>query len=1189
MNVLLIEFDLYKSVGGGQTVYKRLIESNPKITFFYFGVREEAAAIRPANARLVPHQVVYPFRSLTGEFTALDLPVWAHLDYLGAANMAASVAHLSIDVVDIPDYKYFGYFLAPALRRHGQKHCKIVVALHGNLSETQRVNWSSHDVLEISVDQREQWQYRTADSRYGISRDYLDHWQSIAGVAGHYLHPLRFLSPPKILKWNRTEAGVSLNFIGRTEGFKGPDLFVELLTWLPAKSYQTARIIGPGVVDAQGVSSTVHLQRMAARRGLQIQHHACMTKGELAEIYSGRGLTVLPSRMDTFNLTALESFYAGCPVAVSGKAGVCRFMRDTYPEIPFATLDVDRLHSSGPVLLKLIDDYDRQRDKLTKAMESAEPLVTGLDLQQIYESGDTGEVFLKQQAESLYDRVAAFYHRNRISAGQRIAAAGVRGCDALRNHLEGFKGTGQVLEQNAWPLHRQLFYLPEGTPQEINRKTGFAADITRAVQIDRARGWAELARLERVRGNDFVAATYEIRIMRALGEDRSGMLPWVMAILNEQGYPQEAKTVLALYGPREQRLERSRELLTAAHDNHRQVPDRPYQFIADGRTTQTPKVGIIVSLYKAANKLETFLRMLSQQEWVMNGQAELVFVDSHSPTNEYEVFQRMSAALGIKAVYARTEERETIQKAWNRGILLARAPYLSFLGVDEMVRPDCLSVLAGELDADPALDWVQGNSVITEVNPQGTLLRDVMIYQRIPYEQDLVYLETCYLSWVGGMYRKSIHDRCGYYDESFGAAGDTEFKNRVLPFIKSKTVPQTLGVFLNYPEERTTQSPRAEVEDLRAWYLHRSVAGVEYALARRKPEEALTLLKKTLGYRKSYCGHQSTDLEYAQALALFAAPKLPGQKLDQVVLALGRALQGYRELEWLPVASPRSGVRELKRVQQLAVNEARIIQSCLDLGDSLPWLIFNDNRYEQHAQPWEGKALAEHFLPEERCCWMRTKEPVAAALVQPGDDTAKPAVPDPDKMPGKLLAVLREQVDQFRKVGKLDVARDLGVLVQFFQDLAEGKDAPVTNASGTGPILCRILAENNQGKSLGNTALFDRNFAGLCALLAEIATPICVELGDIFEGLATLASQNLEQNRAMELAARLLTYPSPTEAVRRHSADLDRKVLETLKRAATTAKANGNAAYCLRLETLSVAIQTELVAKESRKPMCAVA
>ena len=187
MNVLLVEFDLYKSVGGGQTVYRRLIETNPGITFYYFGDKEEASAIRPPNAKLVPFKITYPSPP-TWVFDSLDQPHWAHIDYLHAANYAAAAAHLPIDVVDVADYKFFGYMMGPALRRHGLNKCKVVLAMHGNLSETQRVNWGQQDMLPpaygISVDQREQWQYRTADVRYGISKDYIEHWQKIGGQAG---------------------------------------------------------------------------------------------------------------------------------------------------------------------------------------------------------------------------------------------------------------------------------------------------------------------------------------------------------------------------------------------------------------------------------------------------------------------------------------------------------------------------------------------------------------------------------------------------------------------------------------------------------------------------------------------------------------------------------------------------------------------------------------------------------------------------------------------------------------------------------------------------------------------------------------------------------------------------------------------------------------------------------------------
>ena len=77
--------------------------------------------------------------------------------------------------------------------------------------------------------------------------------------------------------------------------------------------------------------------------------------------------------------------------------------------------------------------------------------------------------------------------------------------------------------------------------------------------------------------------------------------------------------------------------------------------------------------------------------------------------------------------------------------------------------------------------------------------------------------------WVGGMYRKSIHEHFGYYDSTFKVAGDTEFKSRILKFINVAYINENLGIFLNYPDERKSETPLAEIEDLRAWYLYRTV------------------------------------------------------------------------------------------------------------------------------------------------------------------------------------------------------------------------------------------------------------------------------------------------------------------------------------------------------------------------------
>ncbi|MBE9116850.1 glycosyltransferase [Lusitaniella coriacea LEGE 07157] len=492
----------------------------------------------------------------------------------------------------------------------------------------------------------------------------------------------------------------------------------------------------------------------------------------------------------------------------------------------------------------------------------------------------------------------------------------------------------------------QIYGVEKSISSRLNRRFGTS------FRIDRARVWKEIARLERMRGNDLVAATYLVRGMRDRGDDRFNDLPWIVQTLNQQGFHQEAQTAQALYGDPQEREQRCTELLDKALLDRLYNQPWEYEFIDDRRDAEEYRVSIIVSLYNAASKLPLFLKALRQQTLIQKGAVEIILIDSGSPGDEYAVFKQLMTEMTLPIVYARSRQRETIQSAWNRGIAMARSPYLSFLGADETILPDCLEVLADELDKDPELDWVLGDSLVTNVDPHGTWVSDIMTYDRAGYSSNLVYLETCYLSWVGALYRRSIHDRFGYYNATFRAAGDTEFKNRVLPFIKTKHIPRTLGLFWNYPEERTTQHPRAELEDLRAWYLHRSVAGVQYAFQNRLPEEAEALFFQCLRYRKSYCQHWSTDIEYANNIACYLQKVAPTSSVSQFYPGVQQLLNTYRSLDYLPHLSTLEVIKTVIRAKQIAANLEKEHRQ-LDPQKADPiYRVFNDNRYEQHSFLW---------------------------------------------------------------------------------------------------------------------------------------------------------------------------------------------------------------------------------------------
>lgn len=1183
MNVLLIEHDLYKSVGGGQTVYKRLIESYPRVHFYYYGLLEVETATRPSNAHLIRYAEPYRINGLSGEFSDLNLPKWAYPDFVLASNLAASAAKVRIDVIDVPDYKMLGYFLRPAFERHGQKGFKVVLSLHGNLSETQAVNWGGGSLgTDISADQREQFQYRVADERYGISRDYLEHWQAIGGFVGKYISPARLLGGPKILPYERKSGGVALNFIGRTEGAKGPDLFVDLLAWLPTGSYSRARIVGPDATDRSGILSSVRLQAMSSSRGLAVEFKPTASKHEISALFGERSLTVLPSRLDTLNLVALESLLVGCPIAVSEKAGVCRFLRESWPNVPFTALDVDRLYRSAKDVTEVLANYDGHRAKVISAVNQVEFRNQGVELDAVYHGNGGTDTLLCRDAAILYDRMLSFYERHQTPRYRELVTMGVLVCEGLRNREEGYKQRDPRREIDLWSTYREWFYRNEDSAREIDAKVEVGRELIEGSRIDRARVWAELARLERMRGNDFVAATYDLRVLRSLGRDPLGVLPAAEDTLRDHGFAREADAAVAMYGAANQRWSRAAALLEDARQRTSPQLSEDFEWVLDQRRPAVPRVSIIISLFRAASKLEAFLRMLQLSPWVADGTAELVLVDSHSPTDEAGVFRPLQVELGFSAIYIRTRERETIQRAWNRGVQAARAPYLVCLGVDEMLRPEALALLARELDADDKLDWVQGSAVVSDVNEYGTPRSDVMAYIRSPYSPDLVYLDTCYLSWVGAMYRKSVHTRFGLYDDTFGAAGDTEFKGRLLPFIKTKTLPLSLGIFLNYAEERTTESPRAEIEDLRAWYLHRSPAGVAYALQRRDPADAAALFRHAVVHRKSYSGSLSSDLDFAVAIAEFATKAAAGCLSTESVAAVQRVHEAYRSLDWLQVLSPRVAQRERVRVAELAASGAQTVQQELRLPIPPDWQVFNDNRYVQHSSFWRSRPLTTSLKAGARAYWRRLKnlsqaEGKGREILQIDAAEVSPLVSIP---PAKGLELLSHQlharIGALAAEGKNALANDLRLIGQYLMSLADGRPTFDGKGQSAGTHVCRLLLEMRQGKP--PVSALELGIVVPCEIMGEIARPICAELADAFDGLVEQARKAAEETRGMEVAARLLTYPVPKEGVKRHRLELSPQVMEMLKRAADSARISGNVQYAERLTTVMVLVQTELVA-----------
>jgi glycosyltransferase involved in cell wall biosynthesis len=965
MKILLLTTDLYKTIGGGQTVYKKIIEATPKVEFFYYLDTEDSDARRPKNAHPV-------FLAARRNLKVLSQSSYARfrLHALEEADrMARSVAEQSFDIAEIPDFLNFGSALRDAFAHHHVEIGRLVLAMHGNCSKSTELNWGAADHNTTQQRMLEQEQFETADRAYAISRCYMREWQSIAHRDIHWIDPAHFVEADfKTSHAVLFDEKPSLFCIGRSERLKGNDLFVELVRWLQPGSFHRAAHIGDHDNSFRGISSKQLLENIAKHREIHIESLPAMNRKKLALLYANRTIVVLPVRYDTLNLVALEALFSGCPVAISSRAGVCDYLDKTHPSLPYLKIDLDNLYSAVADLQHLIDHYDRHREALLDSLKKhlivpQQPL----DMDLFYQTALTAPILHTNKS------ITRYKERNRSTTEQLAHLARLllpldayqtarRMATAPKSILfETIKESGCFGNARFFSALSDSRSLPSRL-MKIGKHSEFSPRKKLEILYSYARNplyrcnfWLDIARMERILGNELIAVAYELRILRLLGEDRFALLSNVILTLNKYGFSQEAKAAQAMYAEPEKAEEKVYAYLKDAYKRNFRRQDKALQLSVDFRNGQPAKAAVIVSLYKAADKLKVFLTALSEQTLIKKGEVEIILIDSGSPTNEYCIIEDFLQNKPLNAVYARSAERETIQAAWNRGIGLAKAPYLTFLGVDETLYPEALETLVAELDGAPEVDWVMSSSLATSVGETGLHEYDIMQYNRTGATKDHTYLDTCYTSWVGGMYRKTMHDRFGYYDETFGAAGDTEIKNRILPFINVKFISKMLGLFLNYPDGQTTASAKAEIEDLRAWYIHRTPGGLRYAFENRPIEELEKQLCNALGYRKSYLEHTSTDIEYAYYLAQYIEARNPNSGVAVPVLpGLKKLLEKFRSLEFAyKIPSRLESMLILGSAWRMASRYQSLHRESLQLKAIPCYKVFNDNRYEQHSWLWK--------------------------------------------------------------------------------------------------------------------------------------------------------------------------------------------------------------------------------------------
>ena len=264
-----------------------------------------------------------------------------------------------------------------------------------------------------------------------------------------------------------------------------------------------------------------------------------------------------------------------------------------------------------------------------------------------------------------------------------------------------------------------------------------------------------------------------------------------------------------------------------AHSTIEPVPNDTYgHFATEVRTVlERSKVTAIVSTFGAERLLRGCLDDLEAQ--TIADRLEIVVINSGSGQNEHDIVtQYMQRYDNI--VYVRTPWRESLYAAWNRGVLMAGGQYLTSANTDDRHREDAFEIMAQALDNHPGVDLVYGSYLVTSVENE-TFVRNTATetFTPLEYRHSLLRRGYCFPG-PQPMWRRSVHDSFGLFDEDFRSAGDLEFwlritqrrrapgGARILPRRRFLRIPEVLGLYLKSPDSVEHSNPGATGEAARA-------------------------------------------------------------------------------------------------------------------------------------------------------------------------------------------------------------------------------------------------------------------------------------------------------------------------------------------------------------------------------------
>jgi len=215
---------------------------------------------------------------------------------------------------------------------------------------------------------------------------------------------------------------------------------------------------------------------------------------------------------------------------------------------------------------------------------------------------------------------------------------------------------------------------------------------------------------------------------------------------------------------------------------------------------KTASKGYLVSAIVSAYNSERFIRgcLEDLENQTITDRLEIVVVNSGSQENEEAVIKEFQEKYSnIK--YIKTDKRETVYAAWNRGIKASTGKYITNANTDDRHRKDAFEVIINMLEQRPEIALVYADLIITETeNETFENCTPVGYFSWMNWKREGLLNKGCFMG-PQPMWRRDVHDEYGYFDDSLVTSGDYEFWLRISQTNTFLHLPIQLGLYLRSP------------------------------------------------------------------------------------------------------------------------------------------------------------------------------------------------------------------------------------------------------------------------------------------------------------------------------------------------------------------------------------------------------